>query len=142
MRADGRGEAWTAVLGDDGATIIAGLSAASHNVVVTTIDGQIGLVRAIEAAADAASKLSMQLELAAVAKVRYVGPGPAATLLAVQDGVLLRALPLSPGQVADIGGLVGELELTLQVQGREASRVRIRLANGQPTEYVYDDGWR
>jgi hypothetical protein len=134
-------------LGPDGTTVIAGLPAASHNLVVMTTegsigDGQVGVVRAVEAAADAASKLSLQLELAAVAKVRYSGPGPAATLLAVQDGVLLRAMSLAPGQVADIGGPEGDLDLIMQVQGRESSRAKVRLVIGQLSEYVYDDGWR
>jgi hypothetical protein len=147
MRADGRGEASTVELGPDGTTVIAGLPAASHNLVVMTTegsigDGQVGVVRAVEAAADAASKLSLQLELAAVAKVRYSGPGPAATLLAVQDGVLLRAMSLAPGQVADIGGPEGDLDLIMQVQGRESSRAKVRLVIGQLSEYVYDDGWR
>jgi hypothetical protein len=147
MRADGRGEASTVELGPDGTTVIAGLPAASHNLVVMTTegsigDGQVGVVRAVEAAADAASKLFLQLELAAVAKVRYSGPGPAATLLAVQDGVLLRAMSLAPGQVADIGGPEGDLDLIMQVQGRESSRAKVRLVIGQLSEYVYDDGWR
>jgi len=147
MRADGRGEASTLELGPDGTTVIAGLPAASHNLVVMTTDGQvgggqIGVVRTVEAAADAASKVSLQLELAAVAKVRYSGPGPGATLLAVHDGVLLRAMSLAPGQVVDIGGPAGDLELIMQAQGGESSRTKVRLVLGQPSEHVYDDGWR
>jgi len=147
MRADGRGEASTMELGPDGTTVIAGLPAASHNLVVMTTDGQVGggqvgIVRAVEAAADAASKVSLQLELAAVAKVRHAGPGPAATLLAMHDGVLLRAMSLGPGQIADIVGPEGDLDLIMQVQGRESSRTKVRLVLGQPSEHVYDDGWR